>query len=181
MGGGASQVWETMVRLQLASTGQDGAGQHGCGGWRGGQTAVVRKLTEDGRMRRRHDLWAGRVSSVCAGRGGDAPSAMVGVASMSSGVAAAGQGLPVGSVRLGYFCGGSSTRSGLRGPGEGRLWVGMGIWDPAYVRVPLRGARWWRTGSGRASRGSRTGSWSGVCGQEGRECRHGCRHGIRRT
>ena len=161
--------------------GQDGAGQHGRGGWRGGQTAVVCKLTEDGHVRRHHDLRAGRVSSVRAGRGGDAPSATVGAASMSSGVAAAGRGLPVGGVRLGCFCGGSSTRSGLQGLGEGRLWVGMGIRDPAYVRVPLRGARWRHTGSGHASRGSRMGSWSGVCGQEGRECRHGCRHGIRRT
>ena len=174
-------MWETMARLQLASTGRDGAGQCGCGGWRGGQTAVVHKLTEDGRVCRRHDLRAGRVSSVCAGRGGDAPSATVGAALMSSGVVAAGQGLPVGSVRLGYFCGGSSTRSGLWGPGEGWLWVGMGIRDPAYVRVPLWGARWRHTGSGRTSRGSRTGSWSGVCGQEGRECRHGCRHGIGHT
>ena len=51
---------------------------------------MVRKLTEDGRVRHRHDLWAGRVSSVHAGRGGDAPLAMVGVASMSSDVAVAG-------------------------------------------------------------------------------------------
>ena len=181
MGGGASQVWETMARLQLASMGWDGAGQRGCGGWRGGQTAVVRKLTEDGRVHRCHDLQAGRVSSVRVGWGGDAPLATVGAASMLSGVVAAGRGLPVGGVRLGCFCGGSSTRSGLWGPGEGRLWVGMGIWDPAYVRVPLQGARWRHTGSGCASQGSRTGSWSGVCGQEGHECRHGCRHGIGRT